>query len=208
MLTGVPGCAGAGRHCIRLLLLVHPDRDHGAHPALSLDAGSLQAGGLQHAAGREAPSAIPCAQPCCLHATLQLMWHCWLVLQQDTIAQPNENAKMKRATALGIGTTTFFYACIGIFGARAHLAYRWSFPARSMLPLNATMAPVMCIQRLRHKNLACVQGTRPLATPPRETSSPGLASTTHTGSWTSPTQPSMRISWAPTKCALPLLSAF
>jgi hypothetical protein len=37
--------------------------------------------------------------------------------KQDTIEQPNENAKMKKATMLGIATTTFFYACIGIFGA-------------------------------------------------------------------------------------------
>lgn len=37
----------------------------------------------------------------------------------DTIAQPNENAKMKKATLLGIATTTFFYACIGIFGYAA-----------------------------------------------------------------------------------------
>ncbi len=38
---------------------------------------------------------------------------------QDTIKNPGENAKMKRATLLGIITTTFFYACIGFIGYAA-----------------------------------------------------------------------------------------
>ena len=38
---------------------------------------------------------------------------------QDTIKSPGENAKMKKATGLGIATTTFFYAAIGFIGYAA-----------------------------------------------------------------------------------------
>ena len=38
---------------------------------------------------------------------------------QDTIKNPGENAKMKKATLYGIITTTFFYACIGFIGYAA-----------------------------------------------------------------------------------------
>lgn len=39
--------------------------------------------------------------------------------EQDTIKAPGENHKMKKATALGIATTTFFYAAIGLIGYAA-----------------------------------------------------------------------------------------
>ena len=41
------------------------------------------------------------------------------VIMQDTIKNPGENAKMKKATMLGIITTTFFYAAIGFIGYAA-----------------------------------------------------------------------------------------
>jgi len=38
---------------------------------------------------------------------------------QDTIKNPGENAKMKKATMYGIATTTFYYAAIGFIGYAA-----------------------------------------------------------------------------------------
>lgn len=47
------------------------------------------------------------------------MAECAGMCAQDTIKSPGETKKMKKATLFGIGTTTFFYACIGIIGYAA-----------------------------------------------------------------------------------------
>ena len=55
---------------------------------------------------------------CCHHKMILLVLEP-LICLQDTIKNPGENGKMKKATLRGIATTTFFYAAIGFIGYAA-----------------------------------------------------------------------------------------
>jgi hypothetical protein len=72
----------------------------------------------------------------------------WGLDGQDTIKAPKENYKMKKATALGIATTTFFYAAIGLIG---YAAFGNDAPGNLLSGCDACPRP--CFSMVLHSGL-------------------------------------------------------